>query len=118
MLQHSSVSNLLRFQERAVDLVTGPDVREAFYLHRQLPRRETDMAGTRWDRTRSGSAADRRRRAVGQRHGLDRRPSGEKFNNVQTWDMHGGGLGGIFDKGNIAWAGHCRTRTKSFGAAN
>ncbi len=33
-------------------------------------------------------------------------PPGHKFNNVQTWDMHGGGLGGIFDVGQhgLGWA--------------
>jgi arylsulfatase A-like enzyme len=33
-------------------------------------------------------------------------PPGHNFNNVQTWDMHGGGLGGIFDHGQhgLGWA--------------
>src|SRR5262249_32435595 len=33
-------------------------------------------------------------------------PEGQKFNNVQTWDMHGGGLGGIFgtSQHGLGWA--------------
>lgn len=98
---------LRRFQERAVDLVTGPDARQAFDLNQE-----------------DGKLRDRYgRHPLGQNLMLARRliesgvrlvsvtawcgtPPGEKFNNVQTWDMHGGGLGGIFGTGayGLGWA--------------
>jgi hypothetical protein len=98
-----------RFQERAVDLVTGPAARRAFALERE-PGKVRDRYG---------------RHPLGQNLLLARRlieagtrlvsvtawagtPPGEKFRNVQTWDMHGdgAGLGSIFGKGayGLSWA--------------
>jgi Protein of unknown function (DUF1501) len=99
--------NMRRFQERAVDLVTGPEARRAFDLEHE-PARLRDRYG---------------RHPLGQNLLMARRliesgvrlvsvtawtglPPGERFRNVQTWDMHGGGLGGIFDVGGfgLGWA--------------
>jgi len=106
-LQAPMAGNLRRFQERAGELVTGPDARRAFDLA-QEPATLRDRYGPH---------------PLGQNLLLARRliengvrlvsvtawtgvPPGQKFNNVQTWDMHGGGLGGIFDKGQhgLGWA--------------
>src|SRR5437764_15391531 len=97
------------FQERAVDLLTGPEARRAFDL---------DLESTSL-RDRYG------RHAIGQNLLMARRlieagvrlvsvtawaglPPGERFRNVQTWDMHGGGagLGSIFGTGafGLGWA--------------
>src|SRR5207249_4444455 len=105
--QAASAEALSRFQERAVDLVTGPDARRAFDLD-QEPAPLRDRYG---------------RGALGQNLLLARRlleagvrlvsvtawaglPPGERFRNVQTWDMHGGGLGGIFGTSafGLGWA--------------
>lgn len=107
LLQKPSASNLRRFQERAVDLVTGPDARCAFDLER-----ESGMLRDRYGRHPLGQNLLMARRLIeaGVRlvsitawTGV---PPGDKFNNVQTWDMHGGGLGGIFGKGQhgLSWA--------------
>lgn len=111
LLNHleSTADNVRRYQERAVDLVTGPEAGRAFDLDRE-------SAGTR---DRYG------RHPIGQNLLMARRlieagtrlvsvtawagtPPGEKFRNVQTWDMHGdgAGLGGIFGKGafGLGWA--------------
>jgi uncharacterized protein (DUF1501 family) len=100
---------LRRFQERAVDLVTGPDARRAFDLERE-PVTVRDRYG---------------RHPLGQNLLMARRlieagvrlvsvtawtgtPPAEKFRNVQTWDMHGdgAGLGSIFGTGafGLSWA--------------
>jgi uncharacterized protein (DUF1501 family) len=100
---------LRRFQERAVDLVTGPAARRAFDLERE-PAALRDRYG---------------RHPLGQNLLLARRlieagvrlvsvtawagtPPSEKFRNVQTWDMHGNGagLGSIFGTGayGLGWA--------------
>jgi uncharacterized protein (DUF1501 family) len=108
-VQRPSGSALRRFQERAVDLVAGPEARRAFDLERE-----------------PGAVRDRyTRHPLGQNLLLARRlieagvrmvsvtawcglPLGEKFRNVQTWDMHGdgAGLGGIFGTGHfgLGWA--------------
>jgi uncharacterized protein (DUF1501 family) len=103
--------DLRRFQERAVDLVTGPDARQAFDLEAE-PAPVRDRYG---------------RHPLGQNLLLARRlveagvrlvsvtawtgnPPGEKFVNVQTWDMHGPGaasyIGSIFGTGSygLGWA--------------
>lgn len=98
-----------RFQERAVDLLTGPQARRAFDLDFE-PRGLRDRYG---------------RHALGQNLLMARRlieagvrlvsvtawaglPPGERFRNVQTWDMHGegAGLGSIFGRGafGLGWA--------------
>jgi hypothetical protein len=100
---------LRRFQERAVEMITGPEARRAFDLG-QEPGRLRDRYG---------------RHPLGQNLLLARRlieagvrlvsvtawagtPPGEKFRNVQTWDMHGTGvgLGSIFGTGayGLGWA--------------
>ena len=98
-----------RFQERALDLVTGPAARRAFDLG-QEPAPVRDRYG---------------RHPLGQNLLLARRlieagvrlvsvtawagvPPGERFRNVQTWDMHGlgAGLGSMFGTGayGLGWA--------------
>lgn len=97
------------FQERAVDLITAPVARRAFDLE-QEPVSTRDRYG---------------RHPLGQNLLMARRlieagvrlvsvtawagtPPGEKFRNVQTWDMHGDGpgLGSIFGRGayGLGWA--------------
>jgi hypothetical protein len=104
-----SNGNLRRYQQRAVDLVAGPESRRAFDLDRE-PVTLRDRYG---------------RHPLGQNLLMARRlieagvrlvsvtawagtPPGEKFRNVQTWDMHGdgAGLGSIFGKGafGLGWA--------------
>jgi hypothetical protein len=98
-----------QFQERAVELVTGPEARRAFDLGR-----EPDAVRDRYGRYPLGQNLLLARRLVeaGVRlvsvtawTGL---PPGEKFRNVQTWDMHGtgAGLGSIFGTGHfgLGWA--------------
>ncbi len=98
-----------RYQERAADLLAGPAARRAFDLAHE-PGRLRERYG---------------RHPLGQNLLMARRlieagvrlvsvtawagtPPGEKFRNVQTWDMHGegAGLGGIFGKGafGLGWA--------------
>jgi Protein of unknown function (DUF1501) len=102
-------ASMRRFQERAVDLLTGPEARRAFNLGLE-PVRMRDRYG---------------RHPLGQNLLMARRlveagvrlvsvtawagtPPGEKFRNVQTWDMHGSGagLGSIFGTGayGLGWA--------------
>jgi uncharacterized protein DUF1501 len=98
-----------RFQERAVDLVTGPEARRAFDLQRE-PAGVRDRYG-RWPLGQNLLLARRlieagaRLVSVTAWTGL---PPGEKFRNVQTWDMHGNGagLGSIFGTGHfgLGWA--------------
>ena len=98
-----------RFQERAVDLVTGPEARRAFDLERE-PAAVRDRYG-RWPLGQNLLLARRlieagvRLVSVTAWTGL---PPGEKFRNVQTWDMHGNGagLGSIFGTGHfgLGWA--------------
>lgn len=101
--------DLAPFRERAVELVTGPEARAAFDLDRE-PANVRDRYG---------------RHPLGQNLLMARRlieagvrlvsvtawtglPPGEKFRNVQTWDMHGDGpgLGSIFGAGafGLGWA--------------
>jgi uncharacterized protein DUF1501 len=98
-----------RFQERAVELVTGPEARQAFTLDSE-PTALRDRYG---------------RHPLGQNLLMARRlieggvrlvsvtawagtPPGQTFRNVQTWDMHGdgAGLGSIFGTGafGLSWA--------------
>jgi hypothetical protein len=98
-----------RFQEQAVDLVTGPEARRAFDLGRE-PESIRDRYG-RWPLGQNLLLARRlieagvRLVSVTAWTGL---PPGEKFRNVQTWDMHGTGpgLGSIFGTGHfgLGWA--------------
>jgi hypothetical protein len=105
----STHGDLQPYRERAVDLLTGPEARAAFDLDRE-PAAVRDRYG---------------RHPLGQNLLLARRlieagtrlvsvtawtglPQGEKFRNVQTWDMHGNGanLGSIFGAGHfgLGWA--------------
>jgi uncharacterized protein (DUF1501 family) len=105
----STNTNMRRFQEQAIDLLAGPEARRAFDLERE-PATLRDRYG---------------RHPLGQNPLLARRliesgvrlvsvtawagtPAGEKFRNVQTWDMHGegAGLGSMFGTGayGLGWA--------------
>ena len=105
----SSESDLRRFQERAVDLVAGPEARRAFDLDREpVPIRD------RYGRHPLGQNLLLARRLIEAGVRLvsvtawTGTPPGEKFRNVQTWDMHGdgAGLGSMFGKGayGLGWA--------------
>lgn len=110
--QRPAASTFRQFQSRAFDLVTGPAARQAFDLERE-PANVRDQYG---------------RHTLGQNLLMARRlieagvrlvsvtawtglPPGEKFRNVQTWDMHGDGpgLGSIFGTGayGLGWALPC-----------
>ena len=101
--------DMSQYREKAVDLLTGPAARAAFDLDRE-PAKLRD----RYGRHPLGQNLLMARRLVeaGTRlvsvtawTGL---PPGEKFRNVQTWDMHGNGanLGSIFGTGHfgLGWA--------------
>ena len=109
LLRTRSGEALRRFQERAVELLAGPDARRAFDLER-----ESASVRDRYGRHPLGQNLLMARRLIeaGVRlvsvtawTGL---PPGEKFRNVQTWDMHGegAGLGSIFGGGafGLGWA--------------
>jgi hypothetical protein len=109
VLQGVIGERMRRFQERAVDLVTGPDARRAFALDQ-----EPGTVRDRYGRHPLGQNLLMARRLIeaGVRlvsvtawTGL---PPGERFRNVQTWDMHGNGagLGSIFGSGafGLGWA--------------
>jgi hypothetical protein len=104
-----STGSMQMFQERAVDLVTGPEARRAFDLDH-----ESSSLRDRYGRHPLGQNLLMARRLIqsGVRlvsvtawAGL---PRGEAFRNVQTWDMHGNGanLGSIFGHGafGLGWA--------------
>jgi hypothetical protein len=104
-------SDFPRFQDRAVDLITGPDARRAFDLEREsVPVRD------RYGRHPLGQNLLMARRLIeaGVRMvsvtAWTGTPPGEKFVNVQTWDMHGPGaapfIGSIFGTGSygLGWA--------------
>jgi hypothetical protein len=102
-LTGASTTSVTRFQERAFDLVTGTEARQAFDL-----TREQETVRDRYGRHPLGQNLLLSRRLVeaGVRLvsvtawcGL---ADGEKFTNVQTWDMHGpvaAHIGSIFGKG-------------------
>lgn len=101
--------NLRQFQERAVDLVTGPEARRAFDL-----QREPENLRDRYGRHPLGQNLLMARRLIEAGVRLvsvtawTGTPPGEQFRNVQTWDMHGEGpgLGSIFGTGafGLGWA--------------
>jgi Protein of unknown function (DUF1501) len=104
-----SAGPMQMFQERAVDLLTGPEARRAFDLDR-----EATSLRDRYGRHALGQNLLMARRLIeaGVRlvsvtawAGL---PRGETFRNVQTWDMHGtgAGLGSMFGTGafGLGWA--------------
>ncbi len=101
--------NMRRFQERAFELLTGSEARRAFDLGL-----EPAAVRDRYGRYPLGQNLLMARRLIeaGVRlvsvtawTGL---PPGERFRNVQTWDMHGNGagLGSIFGTGHfgLGWA--------------
>jgi hypothetical protein len=104
-----SCAAMRRFQERAVDLVTGPQARRAFDLEREpaalRERYGRGPLGQNLLLARRLIEAGVRLVSVTAWTGL---PPGEKFRNVQTWDMHGNGagLGSIFGTGHfgLGWA--------------
>jgi hypothetical protein len=108
-VQRPSGSALRRFQERAVELVAGPEARRAFDLDREPPavrdRYSRHPLGQNLLLARRLIEAGVRLVSVTAWTGL---PPGEKFRNVQTWDMHGNGanLGSIFGTGHfgLGWA--------------
>ncbi len=101
--------SMRRFQEKAVDLITGPEARRAFDLDLEPPslrdRYGRGPLGQNLLLARRLVEAGVRLVSVTAWTGL---PPGEKFRNVQTWDMHGEGvgLGSIFGTGHfgLGWA--------------
>ncbi len=101
--------NLHHFQERAVDLITGPDAQRAFDLNL-----ETTALRDRYGRHPLGQNLLMARRLIEAGVRLVSvtawagTPPTEKFRNVQTWDMHGAGagLGSCFGNGafGLGWA--------------
>jgi uncharacterized protein (DUF1501 family) len=109
MRQTPASNNLQHFQERAVELITGPDARRAFDL-----QQEAVTVRDRYGRHPLGQNLLMARRLIEAGVRLVSvtawagTPPGEKFRNVQTWDMHGAGagLGSMFGKGafGLGWA--------------
>lgn len=105
----SKTDNMRGYQERAVDLVAGPEARRAFELER-----EPVAVRDRYGRHPLGQNLLMARRLIEAGTRLvsvtawTGTPPTEKFRNVQTWDMHGdgAGLGGIFGTGafGLSWA--------------
>ena len=101
--------DLRPYRERAVNLLTGPEARAAFDLDREPPavrdRYGRHPLGQNLLLARRLVEAGTRLVSVTAWTGL---PPGEKFRNVQTWDMHGNGagLGSIFGTGHfgLGWA--------------
>jgi hypothetical protein len=97
------------FQQRAIDLVTAAAARRAFDLEQEPP-----SARDRYGRHPLGQNLLMARRLIEAGVRLVSvtawagTPAGEKFRNVQTWDMHGegSGLGSMFGKGayGLGWA--------------
>lgn len=102
-------ASLRQFQDRALDLVTGPEARRAFDLdHEPAPLRDRygrHPLGQNLLMARRLIEAGVRLVSVTAWTGL---PPGEQFRNVQTWDMHGdgAGLGSIFGRTafGLGWA--------------
>jgi hypothetical protein len=109
LLQTAPATSLRRFQERAVDLLTGPEARCAFDLEL-----ESSRLRERYGRHPLGQNLLMARRLIEAGVRLVSitawagTPPTERFRNVQTWDMHGdgAGLGSIFGTGayGLSWA--------------
>jgi uncharacterized protein (DUF1501 family) len=105
----SDAASIRRFQERAIDLVTGQEARRAFDLTRESTRLRDRYGahplGQNLLMARRLIEAGVRLVSVTAWTGT---PPTEKFRNVQTWDMHGdgAGLGSIFGTGafGLGWA--------------
>ena len=105
----TSEGDMRRHQERAVEMVSGPEARRAFDLDREDIR-----VRDRYGRHPLGQNLLMARRLIEAGVRLVSvtawagTPPGEKFRNVQTWDMHGDGpgLGSIFGTGafGLGWA--------------
>jgi hypothetical protein len=103
-------TGIQRLQEQALQLVTAPEARAAFDLSL-----ETELTRDRYGRHPLGQNLLMARRLVeaGVRMvnvtAWTGGPPGYQFKNVQTWDMHGGDLGGIFGAGpyGLGWALPC-----------
>jgi len=105
----ASDTKMRRFQERAMELVAGPEARRAFDLER-----EPVVLRDRYGRHPLGQNLLLARRLIEAGVRLvsvtawTGTPPGEKFRNVQTWDMHGegAGLGSMFGTGafGLGWA--------------
>jgi uncharacterized protein (DUF1501 family) len=101
--------SMQRYQERAADLLAGPAARRAFDLAQEASRLRERYGphplGQNLLMARRLVEAGVRLVSVTAWTGT---PPGEKFRNVQTWDMHGdaAGLGSIFGKGafGLSWA--------------
>ncbi|WP_406698116.1 DUF1501 domain-containing protein [Singulisphaera sp. Ch08] len=106
----SSFGTLARFRERAVDLVEGSAARRAFDIDR-----ESAQARDRYGRHPLGQNLLMARRLIeaGVRLvnvvGWCGLAPGEKFNSLETWDMHGNGGIDIFGNGwnGLGWALPC-----------
>ena len=104
-----STGSMQSFQERAIDLLTGSEARRAFDLDREAThlrdRYGRHALGQNLLMARRLIEAGVRLVSVTAWAGL---PPGERFRNVQTWDMHGEGvgLGSIFGSGafGLGWA--------------
>ncbi len=102
-------ANMGKYREKAVDLLTGPEARVAFDLDGEAARTRDRYGrhplGQNLLMARRLVEAGTRLVSVTAWTGL---PPGEKFRNVQTWDMHGTGpgLGSIFGAGafGLSWA--------------
>jgi uncharacterized protein (DUF1501 family) len=105
----AAVANMRGFQERAIELVTGPEAARGFQLdHEPVVMRD------RYGRHPIGQNLLMARRLIEAGVRLVSvtawcgTPPGEQFRNVQTWDMHGegAGLGSIFGTGafGLGWA--------------
>jgi hypothetical protein len=102
-------TSMRRFQEKAVELLTGPEARQAYDLGLEPP-----ALRDRYGRHPLGQNLLMARRLVEAGVRLVSvtawagTPQGENFRNVQTWDMHGtgAGLGSIFGTGayGLGWA--------------
>lgn len=103
--------DLQTYRERAVDLLTGSETRRAFELEQ-----EPGKVRERYGRHPLGQNLLMARRLIEAGTRLVSvtawcgNPPGEKFTNVQTWDMHGPGaapfIGSIFGNGSygLGWA--------------
>jgi hypothetical protein len=96
----NSQTDFQRLQAQALDLVTAPDARRAFDL-----KLEAEATRERYGMHPLGQNLLMARRLIeaGVRMvnvvAWTGTPANHSFKNVQTWDMHGGALGGIFGDG-------------------
>jgi hypothetical protein len=107
MLLPGALADTRRVQEHAFELLTGQEAQRAFDI-----TREPDDVRSRYGIHPLGQNLLLARRLIEGGVRLvsvvawTGTPPGTKFSNVQTWDMHGGGLGSIFGTGpyGLGWA--------------